>query len=922
MKDLDSLAVVDGASPEAAQRPAQARRAPAGRLDAIARSTPKRRRSWPILTVFALIVALQVSVAIISIDMLSAVRSYVTGESLYSKGQKDAQIYLIDYAEFHREEDYRRFLAAIAAPLAYRATREQLQKPNPDYSVARQGFLDGGTDDSEIPGVIRLFRLFHKTPLMSSAIATWTEGDGVIEQMRLLAGRAHEQVMLGNLHDPAVTEMRDQALVLNKRLTALENRFAAQLGEAARQSQRLLLGLNLALALLLGLTGLAFVRYSSRVQAATEDEVRRRQESLQRLLDSSAEGLYGVDTRGRCTFINRAALQMLGYESEAELLGRDIHALIHHSYPDGRARPASKSRIALAWQLRRELHVTDEMCWRRDGTSFPAEYWSHPMLKDGQLDGAVATFFDITERLHMQAALRQGEVRIAGLVDAVNDGVITVDPEDRIVLFNRAAERLFGVSATEAIGSGVERFIPKRRRNGRDVSIRGLRFSATRPGGAVEELTGTRSNGEEFPLEASLSGLETESGMLVTAVLRDVTDLQTARLERQALEALEASSRAKSEFLSRMSHELRTPLNAVLGFSQLMRLDAAQPPTLQQLERIQHIENAGAHLLALVNDVLDLSRVDSGQMTVALEPVPLGTVTDDALSMVVPLAAQAGIELRVVGADEDSTLEDTLDDGEVRVVADPVRLRQVLVNLLSNAVKYNRPGGRVRVSWGIHEKHCDLRIADNGVGMSPEKVARLFEPFNRLGAEASGVEGTGIGLVLSRRLAGLMQGQLHVESEVGKGTVATLTLARSYDPSALPSSLAPPSQHGELDQPLRVLYAEDNEVNVELVRQVVTLRPSVALEVAINGTLALEQARRDPPELMLVDMNLGDMTGLELAQALRAHDATAGIRLVALSADALPEQIDAAMAAGFEGYLTKPINFRDLLDVLDGRSRR
>ena len=920
-KEVDRRAAAERSSTSSGALSRTARPAPqrTGGDPPAAIAAPRRRRSWPVLTVFSLIVTLQLLVAVISIDMLSAVRAYVTGESLYSKGQKDAQIYLIDYAEFHREDDYRRFLAAIAVPLGDRAAREALQKPEPDVRAARQGLLDGGTEDSDIPGVIRLFRLFHKTPLMAGAIQTWTEGDAVIEQMRRLADRAHERVTAGRLDDPAVTGMRDEALLLNKQLTALETQFGARLGDAARLSQRLLLGLNAALAVLLGITGLAFVRYSSRVQAATEDEVRRRQESLQRLLDSSAEGLYGVDTRGRCTFINRAALEMLGYRSEAELRGKDIHALVHHSYADGRARPESKSRIAQAWRERRELHVSDEVCWRRDGSSFPVEYWSHPMMKDGRLDGAVATFFDISERLTMQAALRQGEVRIAGLVDAVNDGVITIDANDRIVLFNRAAERLFGVSAVEAIGSNLERLIPRRRRNGREVSIRGLRSLALRPGGAVEELIGVRVDGAEFPLEASLSGLVADGGMLMTAVLRDVTDLQNARAERQAREALEASSRAKSEFLSRMSHELRTPLNAVLGFSQLLRLDSAHPPTLQQLERIQHIENAGAHLLALVNDVLDLSRVETGQMTVTLEPVALAGVTDDAVAMVVPLAAQAGIELRVVGADEDSTLEDTLDDGDVRIVADRVRLRQVLVNLLSNAVKYNRPGGRVRVSWGIHEKHCSLRIADNGVGMSPEKVARLFEPFNRLGAEASGVEGTGIGLVLSRRLAELMHGELHVDSTVGEGTVATLTLGRSYEASATERRLAPPSQHGELDQPLRVLYAEDNEVNVELVRQVVTLRPSVDLEVAINGERALEQARRQPPELMLVDMNLGDMTGLELARALQREAATAAIRLVALSADALPEQIQAALDAGFESYLTKPINFRELLDVLDGR---
>jgi hypothetical protein len=265
---------------------------------------------------------------------------------------------------------------------------------------------------------------------------------------------------------------------------------------------------------------------------------------------------------------------------------------------------------------------------------------------------------------------------------------------------------------------------------------------------------------------------------------------------------------------------------------------------------------------------------------------------------------------------------ESIEPEDVRVSADRVRLRQILVNLLSNAVKYNRPGGRVRVSWLLDEQRCRVRIEDTGIGMSPEKLACLFEPFNRLGAESSSVEGTGIGLVLSKRLAELMQGELRIESEVGRGTVATLTLARSSAPSVWTRSPTPPSQHGELERPLRVLYAEDNEVNVELVRQVVQLRPSIVFDVALNGASAVGQARLDPPDLMLVDMNLGDMTGIELAHALRAHPATRGVRLVALSADALPEQIGAALSAGFESYLTKPINFRDLLDVLDGCSGR
>ncbi len=877
---------------------------------------PLRTRSWSVLTVFAGIVGLQLLVTIVSIDLMSAVRAYVTGESLYSKGQKDAQIHLLDYSKYHREEEYQGFLRALAVPIAYRVAREAMQKPEVDVKTARQGLLAGGTHADDIPGVIRLFRWFRNTPLMTDAIATWTEGDLLIEEMRRLGERAHGRVAAGELGAPEVLSLRDDAHRLNLRLTPLEVRFATQLGDAARLSQRLLLGVNLALALLLGLSGLVFVRNSARVQAATEDEVRRRRESLQLLLDSAAEGLYGVDTLGRCAFINRSALELLGYDKESDLLGREMHTLIHDAIGSGSPGSADASRIARSYREGHELHTVEQSFRRRDGSSFQVEYWSHPMLIDGVLHGAVATFFDISERIHMQAALRQGEVRIAALIDAVNDGVVTIDAADRIVLFNRAAERLFGVPARDAIGGPVQRFVPRQLRH-----ADGLRGEASHPGEVdtkVRELLGKRADGEEFPLEASFSHLDTERGTLVTAVLRDATGLQTARAERQAREALEASSQAKTDFLSRMSHELRTPLNAVLGFAQLLRLDASEPPSLQQLERIQRIENAGAHLLALVNDVLDLSRVESGHMTVNLEPVDLRAAVEDAMSMVLPLATMTRIGTRIMGRRDDLL---SLDDGDIFVMADRVRLRQVLVNLLSNAVKYNRPGGEVAVSWQSAGDRCELRIRDDGVGIAPEKLERLFEPFNRLGAEQSKIEGTGIGLVLSRRLAELMRGDLRIESVLGSGTEALLTFACSHQAPIEPGEQSPPSQHGDLDDTLRVLYAEDNEVNVEIVRQIVKLRPSIVFDVAENGAQAFQKARRDRPQLMLVDMNLGDMTGIELARALRAEESMAGIRLVALSADALPEQIDAALAMGFEDYLTKPIDFRELLNVLDGRRR-
>ena len=877
------------------------------------------RRSWPVLSVFISIVALQLLVTVLSIDLMSAVRSYVTGESLYSKGEKDAQLHLIAYAESHREEDYRLFLKSLAMPRGDRMAREEMQKEAFDAGATREFYLAGGNHPDDITRAIRLFRWFQHTPFMANAIATWTEGDRMVDEMRALAEKAHARVLAGDLQAPEVVNLRSEVARINGILTPLEARFAAELSDAARLSERLLIWFNFAMAVLLGMSGSAFVRRSVRLQAAAEDEVRLRTESLQRILDSAAEGLYGVDVAGRCTFINRSALQMLGYRAESDLLGREMHVLVHHSDASGRRQPAEASPIAKSYREQRERHIVDEVFWRADGTSFPVEYWTHPMLKGGRVTGAVATFFDISERVNMQAALRQGEVRMAGLVDAVNDGVVSIDADERIVQFNRAAERLFGVAATEALGSSIERFIPRGSLAG--AQRRELRFDYIETG-KVRELFGRRADGSRFPLEASLSRLETERGTLVTAVLRDVTDLQNARAEREAREALEASNRAKSDFLSRMSHELRTPLNAVLGFARLMRLDAAKPPPAEHVERLQRIEDAGAHLLALVNDVLDLSRVESGQMTVSLEPLDLRTSLEDAISMVLPLAGVVGVRTWISGRQDDFITLGLDDDVEVTVLADRVRLRQVLVNLLSNAVKYNRAGGEVRVGWQIAEGRCEVFVKDDGVGMGPDKIDQLFEPFNRLGAENSKIEGTGIGLVLSRRLMELMRGELRVESVLGVGTTAFVTLERSSERPEPPVGLPPPSQHGELDSPLRVLYAEDNDVNVEIVRQVVRLRPSVVFDTAESGAEAFAKARRGQPDLLLVDMHLGDMTGFELAQALRSDAATAHIRLVALSADALPEQIAAALAMGFEDYLTKPVNFRDLLNVLDGRRRR
>ena len=868
---------------------------------------PARAR-WPIVVVFVAIVALQLAVAAFSIELLSGVRAYINGESLYSKAQKDAHIHLLAYLDGRRDEDYRAFEGMLAVPLGDRAAREALQLPQPDLDAARRGFAAGRNHAGDIDRMVRLFIGFDDLPFMAAAIATWTEADDQVQRLHVLGQLARRQIAAG-ADAAALAPMRQQVRALNERLSALEVRFSAQLGDASRETQALLIALNAALAVLLCGTGVVFMRRSAREQARTEDALRHREASLQRLLDSAAEGLYGVDVEGRCTFINRAALQMLGYAEEGELLGCDSRA-IHYRRTATLDDAGGEAEVCAALRDNRRVHLPHTTLWRRDGSSFPAECWSHPVVEGGITRGAVVTFVDISQRVKMEAALRAGELRVMQLVDAVSEGVITVGADERVVFFNRAAETIFGVRAVDARRSHVARFV---------AMPDGQPLRPPGPGGGVVELIGIRADARVFPIEASLSRLDTDAGALTTIVLRDVTEAHAIREERRAREAHEAASRAKTEFLSRMSHELRTPLNAVLGFTHLLRLDKQQPPTLRQLERIEHIENAGAHLLALVNDVLDLSRVESGQMAVALEPVELGPVVLESFGMVSTLAAEQPVQLLVDcdGAGVQPPAESECVGRGPWVIGDAVRLRQVIVNLLSNAVKYNRPGGQVTLSHRIDDDVCVVRITDTGRGIAAEHLSRLFEPFNRLGAERSGIEGSGIGLVLSRRLTELMGGTLAIQSELGYGTTATLSLRLSRHGAAPPPPAAMPNGHAGLGGRIDVLYVEDDPVNAELVRQVLQMRPAVTLRVAGSGAAALAAVRAQPPDLVLIDMNLGDMSGALLARRLRGDAATRGIPLVALSADALPEQIASAMASGIEGYLTKPVDFHELLRLID-----
>jgi PAS domain S-box-containing protein len=402
------------------------------------------------------------------------------------------------------------------------------------------------------------------------------------------------------------------------------------------------------------------------------------------------------------------------------------------------------------------------------------------------------------------------------------------------------------------------------------------------------------------------------------SVVEDINARKANEAHVLAVQAAERANAAKTEFLSRMSHELRTPLNAVLGFAQLLRLNAQQPLHADQLLKVQRIEQAGAHLLEMINDVLDLSHIESGHLSLSLRPVALLPLVEEVASLLAADAQARDVHIQ---------LQPPEDDGAAaRLMTDPLRLRQVLINLLSNAVKYNRPHGRVRVRWQLLAEPGWLRfdVIDTGPGLSPEQQAHLFEPFNRLGAERSEVPGTGIGLVITERLVRGMGGRLRVVSAPGQGCVFSVDLP--HDPAVCDVAHRGPRADTQEPAPVfEVLYAEGDALNVALMRSLVALRPHCQLQVADSARSALQQARARPPGLLLMDMDLPDLPGLALAQQWLADPQLSQVPVVVLSSDdsaeSSPEAAHAAARAaaqaGVVARLSKPIDVAALLALLD-----
>ena len=396
--------------------------------------------------------------------------------------------------------------------------------------------------------------------------------------------------------------------------------------------------------------------------------------------------------------------------------------------------------------------------------------------------------------------------------------------------------------------------------------------------------------------------LQTVANVLTGAINRQRAE-ESIRL---AQEQAESANRAKSEFLSRMSHELRTPLNAIIGFTQLLEMERLTP---NQTESVSHIARGGEHLLALINQVLDIARIDTGRMTLTIEPVEIGMALRDAAELIQPLADRQGVTIAM----------DLANEASLCVSADRQRLQQVFMNLLSNAVKFNRPNGKVTITVELAGDRLRVRISDTGIGIPPEKMTRLFVPFERLGAEQTQIDGTGIGLALAQRIVGSHHGQLSVESVVGEGSTFTVELpAASCQPSKVGIVATPESDEAAPGaQPKTVLYIEDQDLNLRLVERILKRQPELKLISAMQGSLGIDLAREHRPDAILLDLNLPDMSGDEVLRRLKADADLRGIPVIMVSADALGDRVLQLIAQGAHSYITKPYKVADFLRTLN-----
>jgi PAS domain S-box-containing protein len=632
-----------------------------------------------------------------------------------------------------------------------------------------------------------------------------------------------------------------------------------------------------------------------------EENARHAAEHEQTILASITDAFLSLDRDWRFTYVNKRAAALLD-RKPAELLGCKIWDVFPEGADSHFAREYERA-IATGQPVSFEEYSSLLGCW--------LEVHAYPSAA-----GLSVYLQDVTARKKAEQELEVSHSLLLAVINGTDDAVFIKDRESRYVLMNPAGAAVLGRTPAEVIGRDNTAFLSREMAlSTRQDDLEVIQTGRSRTVESADTFGGV----QRVFLTTKSPYLDHDGNVRgVIGIARDVTkQRQDAVALREAKEEAERANLAKSDFLSRMSHELRTPLNAILGFGQLLELGNLAP---KQHDAVEHIMRAGRHLLALIDEVLSISRIEAGRMELSLEPVEVSEVAGECLSLISRQAAERRIACPpfcVGEADCD------------HVLADRQRLRQVVLNFLSNAVKYNREGGQIILSckeapglqWN-EPRRLRIGVTDTGQGLRPEQIERLFVPFERLGAERSAIEGTGLGLALSKGLVEAMGGRMGVDSAPGRGSTFWVELSRAEDPTERMAREAG-GQNGEGSPSAAVscrgtvLYIEDNLSNLQLIEYVFENRPDLELLSVQQGTLGLEVASARRPDLILLDLHLPDLPGAELVVRLKENPQTAGIPVVVISADATPGQINRLRGIGVLDYLTKPIDVAKLLDLLD-----
>jgi PAS domain S-box-containing protein len=650
------------------------------------------------------------------------------------------------------------------------------------------------------------------------------------------------------------------------------------------------------------------LRHEIAERQQAEERIRALSRQNELILEAAGEGIFGIDTEGRCTFINPTAADMFGWQPD-KLVGLPMHETVHHTRPDGSVYPVEECSIYSAFRTGEVVHVEEDLFWRKDGASFLVEHTSTPMMEGSEVTGAVAVFHDITGRRRTEIALRKSERDIRAILDNMQDIFYRTDRENRLVMVSPSITTHLGYTAEETLGRDAADFYadPTQRQETMD--------KLERNGGAISghEVAARHKDGSLVWLSVNSHLYRDDRGDI--AGIEGVAHNINARKQAEqglhhAKEEADTANRAKSEFLSSMSHELRTPMNAILGFTQLLLHPGKNRLNESQQEYAQQILKGGQHLLELINEVLDLAKIESGKITLSIENVSPHQLFEECYALIKAMSEKRGI-----------TIHHQCSTASLPTLhADYTRLKQVLLNLLSNAVKYNRENGKITIdcrdTGGDMLRIC---ITDTGQGIPREKQDEIFQPFSRLGAEATEIEGTGIGLTITKRLVELMDGEIGFESSVGEGSTfwvdlpISTTNGTAVDGSDDTLLRHFTSQNAGRPSSHRLLYIEDNPANLWLMEEIIGQLPNFTMLSAHNAELGLEIAEAQRPDVIIMDINLPGIDGFEALKRLRHNELTREIPVIALSARAMPRDIEAGKSAGFRDYLTKPINIKEFL---------